>query len=124
MIHSPLEKKRERNKSKIENMVKVIVLGLSGCGHCETLVSKLEEEKVPFNFLDADKEDELADKLEAQLDTKVYPIVILESGMEKTYLYRVSSISEAKTVHWLNGETKVGCVTVDNMVAAIKQNFK
>lgn len=124
MIHSPLEKERERNKSKIKNMVKVIVLGLSGCGHCESLMEKLEGEKIPFHFLDADKEDKLADKLEAQLDTKVYPIVILESGIEKTYLYRVNSISEAKTVHWLSGETKVGCVTVDNMVAAIKQNFK
>lgn len=105
-------------------MVKVIVLGLSGCGHCETLVSKLEEEKVPFNFLDADKEGKLADKLEALLNTETYPIVILENGLEKTYLYRVSSINEAKTIHWLNGETKVGCVTVDNMVAAIKQHFK
>lgn len=123
MIHSPLEKKRERNKRKIKNMVKVIVLGLSGCGHCESLISKLEESKIPFQLLDADKEYKLADKLEAQLDTKVYPIVILENGLEKTYLYRVSSISEAKTIHWLSGETKVGCVTVDNIVAAIKQHF-
>lgn len=105
-------------------MVKVIVLGLSGCGHCETLVSKLKEEKVPFDFLDADKEGKLADRLEALLSTETYPIVILENGLEKTYLYRVSSINEAKTIHWLNGEAKVGCVTVDNMVAAIKQHFK
>ena len=49
-------------------MVKVIVLGLSGCGHCETLVNRLEEERIPFSFLDADKEGKLADKLEALLD--------------------------------------------------------
>ena len=105
-------------------MVKVIILGLSGCGHCETLASRLEEEKIPFSFLDADKESKLADKLEALLNTETYPIVILEDSIEKTYLYRVNSITEAKTVHWLDGQTKVGCVTIDSMVAAIKQHFK
>jgi glutaredoxin len=104
-------------------MVKVIVLGLSGCGHCETLINRLKEEKVPFNFLDADKEGKLADKLEALLNTETYPIVILEGLIEKTYLYRVSSINEAKTVNTGQG-IKVGCVTIDNMVASIKQHFK
>lgn len=104
-------------------MVKVIVLGLSGCGHCETLVKRLGEEKIPFNFLDADKEDKLADKLEALLNTETYPIVILEDSVEKTYLYRVSSINEAKTVNTGQG-IKVGCVTIDNMVASIKRHFK
>jgi glutaredoxin len=104
-------------------MVKVIVLGLSGCGHCETLVNRLEEERIPFSFLDADKEGKLADKLEALLDTETYPIVILENSIKKTFLYRVNSINEAKTLN-IGEDTKVGCVTIDNMVASIKQHFK
>jgi glutaredoxin len=104
-------------------MERVIVLGLSGCGHCESLVNKLEEEKVEFEYVDANENDKLADRMEALLKTEIYPIVILEKVEGSTYLYRTTSINEAQSSK-VGYATKIGCVTSDNMVAIIKKHFK
>ena len=104
-------------------MERVIVLGLSGCGHCESLVDKLNEEKITFEFVDANKNDELADRMERLLKTEVYPMVILEKMNGSIYLYRADSIDENQGVKAGFG-TKVGCVSTDNMVAIIKKHYK
>ena len=104
-------------------MERVIVLGLSGCGHCESLVDKLNEEKITFEFVDANKNDELADRMERLLKTEVYPMVILEKMNGSIYLYRADSIDESQSTQVGYG-TKVGCVSTDNMVAIIKKQYK
>lgn len=104
-------------------MERVIVLGLSGCGHCEALVDSLKKENVSFKFIDADENEKLADRMEAALKVDVYPMVILEDSKESIYLFRTDTIKEAKATSIGIG-TKVGCVSIDNMVAIIKKHLK
>jgi glutaredoxin len=101
----------------------VIVLGLSGCSHCETLSKALKEEKIPFDFIDADVDGKLADRMEALLKTNNYPMVIIERSSDSVYLYRVDTINEAKETPVSFG-TKVGCTTTDSTVALIKKYTK
>ena len=104
-------------------MERVIVLGLSGCSHCETLTKALKEEKIPFDFIDADVDGKLADRMEALLKTNNYPMVIIEKLSGAVYLYRVDSMNEAKETP-IAFATKVGCTTTDSTVALIKKYIK
>lgn len=104
-------------------MERVIVLGLSGCGHCESLSTSLKEENIPFKFIDADEDGKFADRMEDLLDTEEYPMVILEDLKDSVYLYRVNSIKESKVTSFKYG-TKIGCISVDNMVAIVKKYVK
>ena len=106
-------------------MEKVIVLGLSGCSHCEALQEGLRERKIPFKLLDVDLKENsaLADRMEALLKTDKYPIVIIEKLGGSTYLYRVETITEAKESP-IAYATKVGCATTDSMVAITKKYIK
>lgn len=103
-------------------MEKVIVLGLSGCAHCNALFNSLKEVKVPFEFRDVDLKEhsDLADRMEALLKINNYPIVIIERGKGAKYLYLVSTIDEAKEAP-IGFATKVGCVSTDSMVAIIEK---
>jgi glutaredoxin len=103
-------------------MEKVIVLGLSGCTHCEALVKSLEEQKIPFEFKDVDLKEhsDLADRMEALLKTSSYPIIIVERPDGAKYLYLVDTIDEAKESP-VSFATKIGCVSTNSMVAIIKK---
>jgi glutaredoxin len=104
-------------------MERVIVLGLSGCSHCEALSQSLKEEKIPFEFIDADVNDKLADRMESLLKTEVYPMVIIEKSEGSIYLYRAATLKEAKE-YPISYATKVGCVSTDSMVTTIKKYIK
>ena len=104
-------------------MERVIVLGLSGCSHCEALSQSLKEEKIPFEFIDANVDSKLADRMESLLKTETYPMVIIEKLGGAVYLYRVSTLNEAKESS-ISYATKVGCVSTDSMVAIIKKHTK
>ena len=104
-------------------MERVIVLGLSGCSHCEALSQALKEEKIPFEFIDADVDGKLADRMEALLKTNSYPMVIIERSSGAVYLHRVGTLDEAKESP-LGFATKVGCTTTDSTVALIKKYTK
>ena len=103
-------------------MEKVIVLGLSGCTHCESLVVNLTQEGIPFEFRDVDlrEHSNLADRMELLLKTMVYPIIIIEGLSEAKYLYRVDTMDEAKETS-IGFATKVGCVSTNSMVAITKK---
>jgi len=98
-------------------------LGLGGCSHCEALSQSLKEEKTPFDFIDADVDGKLADRMEALLKTNSYPMVIIEKSGGAVYLYRVDTLSEAKETP-ISFATKVGCVSTDSMVAILKKYTK
>lgn len=106
-------------------MERVIVLGLGGCSHCEALSQSLKEEKIPFDFIDADLKEnsKLADRMEALLKTNSYPMVIIEKSDGAVYLYRVDNFEEAKETP-IGFATKVGCTTTDSTVALIKKYIK
>ena len=104
-------------------MERLIVLGLSKCIHCEALSQSLKEEKIPFDFIDADVDSKLADRVEALLKTNVYPMVIVEKFDGSVYLYRVETLDEAKESPIGYG-TKIGCVSTDSMVAILKKYIK
>jgi glutaredoxin len=103
-------------------MEKVIVLGLSGCIHCEALSKSLKEQNIPFEFRDVDLKEHssLADRMEALLKTNVYPMIIIERLSGAKYLYRVDTIDEAKEAP-IPFATKIGCVSTDSMVAITKK---
>jgi glutaredoxin len=106
-------------------MERVIVLGLSGCRHCDSLVVSLTQEGIPFEFKDADLKEhsKLADRMEALLKTDAYPMLIIERPEGAIYLHRVDTINEAKESP-LGFATKVGCVTTDSRVAITKKYIK
>jgi glutaredoxin len=104
-------------------MERVIVLGLGGCPHCDSLVVGLTQEGVAFDFIDANVDGTLADRMEALLKTEVYPMVIIERPEGAVYLYRVSTVDEAKESPIAHA-TKVGCVTTDSMIAIAKKYIK
>ena len=106
-------------------MEKVIVLGLSGCKHCDALQESLKEEKIPFKLLDVDLKENsaLADRMEALLKTTHYPMVIIEKSEGAVYLYRVETLNEVKE-SLVAYATKFGCVTTDSMVALTKKYIK
>lgn len=103
-------------------MEKVIVLGLSGCTHCNTLVESLTNANIPFEFRDVDLKEysNLADRMEALLKTNTYPMVIIEGLSEAKYLYRVDNMEEARETP-ISFATKIGCVSTDSMVAITKK---
>jgi glutaredoxin len=103
-------------------MEKVIVLGLSGCVHCEALSKSLQEENIPFEFRDANLKEysSLADRMEALLKTNSYPMIIIERLSGAKYLYLVETIDEAKETP-IPYATKIGCVSTDSMVAVTKK---
>lgn len=103
-------------------MEKVIVLGLSGCTHCNTLVESLTNANIPFEFRDVDLKEysNLADRMEALLKTNNYPMAIIEGLSEVKYLYRVDNMEEARETP-ISFATKIGCVSTDSMVAIIKK---
>jgi glutaredoxin len=103
-------------------MEKVIVLGLSGCIHCEALSKSLKEQNIPFEFRDVDLKEHssLADRMESLLKTNVYPVIIIERLSGAKYLYRVDTIDEAKEAP-IPFATKIGCVSTDSMVAITKK---
>ena len=104
-------------------MERVIVLGLGGCPHCDSLVVGLTQEGVAFDFIDANVDGKLADRMEALLKTEVYPMIIIERSEGAVYLYRVSTVDEAKETP-ISYATKVGCVTTDSMIAITKKYIK
>jgi hypothetical protein len=65
----------------------------------------------------------LADRMEALLKTEVYPMIIIERSEGAVYLYRVSTVDEAKETP-ISYATKVGCVTTDSMIAITKKYIK
>lgn len=106
-------------------MERVIVLGLSGCRHCDALVVGLTQEGISFEFKDVNLKEhsKLADKVEALLETNTYPIIILDRPQGTVYLYRVDTINEAKESS-INYVTKVGCVSTDSMIAITEKYIK
>ena len=104
-------------------MEKVTVLGLSKCSHCDTLVKSLTKEGVPFEFLDADRHNKLADRMEAILKTENYPMIIIERSEGAVYLYRVETLNEAKETP-TGYATKIGCTTAESMAVIAKKYIK
>ena len=104
-------------------MERVIVLGLSGCSHCKALSQSLEKEKIPFDSIDANVDNALADRMEALLKTDTYPMIIIEKIGGAVYLYLVGTLDEAKKSP-IGYATKVGCVSTDSMVAILKKYTK
>jgi len=106
-------------------MEKVIVLGLSGCRHCNALVEALKNSNILFEFRDADLKEHsaLADRMESLLKVNNYPMAIIERGEGAKYFYLANTLDEAKEIP-ISFATKVGCVSTDSMVVAIKKYIK
>jgi hypothetical protein len=97
-------------------MKEVKVLALDGCNHCKTLVSSLKAKNVSFEVVDEGKEGALYDRMESLLKINHYPMVIIEgTGSGAIYLYREDVYENTKPTP-ISYATKVGCVSIDNMV--------
>lgn len=106
-------------------MEKVIVLGLRGCGNCNALIESLNEKNIPFEFRNADLKEHstLADRMEALLETHIYPIVIFEGTYSTKYFYLVDSLEDAKETP-ISYVTKVGCISPEEIATLIEKNLK
>lgn len=100
-------------------MKKVTVLRLSGCSYCEELVEKLEANSIPYIPIDANENGKLADKIEALLNTDIYPIVILEiNNNPPFFIFRAKDYDEiGESV--VEGGVKVGAISIDAIVEII-----
>jgi glutaredoxin len=101
-------------------MVKVRVLGLRGCSHCETLINELDSSNVSYTLLDANEHESLADKVEEFLEIEEYPIVILESASTSYYIFRGETFENLNES--ISGKiVKKGCLTSVDMANYIKK---
>ena len=101
-------------------MKKIKVLRLAGCSWCGELTSELYKLDIPYQSIDADIEDSLADKVEDFLNTTYYPIVIVETDKISAYIFRPSNAVDIG-IHPIAGNkvVKIGCLTIDNMISQI-----
>lgn len=105
-------------------MKEIKVLALNGCSHCESLVSSLKAKNVPFELIDESKDGALYDRMEVLLRTNQYPMVIIENtGSGAVYLYREETYENAVPTT-IPFATKVGCVSIDNMVEQVVKYSK
>lgn len=56
--------------------MKIKVIGLSGCGKCNELRTKLEQAGAKYVFSDCDEHPENCDSLESATNTKLYPMIL------------------------------------------------
>lgn len=104
-------------------MLKVRVLGLRGCGHCEILVEELTKSQINFTLLDANENGSLADKVEDFLGIEEYPIVIVESGRASYYIFRGQAFEQLNEV--ASGTVvKKGCLSSYDMASYITKLIK
>ena len=104
---------------------KVRILRLGGCGWCEEITKQLLDLGIVLEILDANEEDELADRLESLLDTLLYPIVIVERPVDTWYVFRPSHEREInKVVPVGPSDYKVGYITVADIVETVIELLK
>lgn len=97
--------------------VKVKVLRLSGCGWCEEVTKQLEDLGIEFESLDANKEEDLADRTESLLDTLLYPIIIVDRPIDVWYLFRPQNTKEVGKITPMGFKNfKLGCNTIADLV--------
>lgn len=95
-------------------MVKVKVLALNGCSHCNKLLDELDSRDISFKVIDANKNEALADEVEDFLGIDEYPIVIVDTYKNSHYVYRGDTYESLKEV--AGGRViKKGCLTVEDM---------
>lgn len=100
---------------------KITVVALPGCELCETLIKKLQEDKVEFNIALADEYESLCDMLEVLLLTKKYPIVTYEIP-ERAYF--ICMPADANRLGWKvldDTSTSIGVSSVEAIYDTITQ---
>ena len=103
-------------------MLKVTVLGLSGCHWCRALTGELDELKTPYSFMNVNDNSALADYTEALLDTQEYPIVIISDDTRILYyIYRPSNHLGLKSSKTSDNNHKIGCTTIDSMLLTLEE---
>ena len=100
-------------------MKKIKVVLLSGCHWCANLKDILNTNNIPFETIDADKENTLADQLEDLLNTIYYPIVIVETDTMSSYIYRATDVAGVGIKSLSDKTEKIGCVDMETMVTQI-----
>jgi glutaredoxin len=105
--------------------IKVRVLRLGGCGWCEEISKRLVELGIEFESIDADKEEELADRVESLLDTLLYPIIIVERPADTWYVFRPSHEREINKVVTIGpSHYKVGYNTIIDIIETVAEILK
>ena len=105
-------------------MNKVRLMLLSGCHVCHSLIEGLDAAGVSFESVDADDNCELADSIEAVLNTANYPIAIIDQPNHTTYVYRSDTMGTVGSIKLTNLVTKIGCATNEHMLDTIKTIIK
>lgn len=104
---------------------KVRLLRLSGCGWCSQVVYRLESLGIQFETVNVNEEDEFADRIEALLDTLLYPIIIVDKPIETWYIFRPSHDRELNQVVTIGpNDYKVGCNTITDIVEVVQRLLK
>lgn len=64
----------------------MVIFTLEGCGHCQTLKEGLQTIGIPFNDINVSKDSKMGDMVEKTYKCYSYPIVILKSPIQITWL--------------------------------------
>ena len=100
-------------------MKKVTVLRLSGCPFCEELIEQLDWREVSYTSIDANDNGELADDIEALLNTDIYPIIIIKINDQSPYfIFRAKTYKELGETSMKDG-SKIGVMDVNTMVETV-----
>jgi len=103
-------------------MLKVRVLGLSGCHWCRALTGELDKLSIPYSFIDVDSDSVLADRMEALLETDQYPMTIVSNDTQALYyIFRPDNAANLGMKRMSEGYCKVGCRTIDSMLANLTE---
>ena len=106
-------------------MLKVTVLGLSGCSWCRALMGELDELSTPYSFVNANDNDALADYTETLLNTQEYPIIIVSDDFKILYyIYRPSGITGVGLGKTSDGCHMIGCASIDGMLSTLQEILK
>jgi len=100
-------------------MKKIKVVLLSGCHWCALLKGALESHNITYETIDADKESTLADQLEDLLNTTYYPIVLIDTDIMTSYIFRAVDVAGVGITSLGSKTEKIGCIDIDTMVTQI-----
>lgn len=100
------------------------VLVLDGCSYCEELKEELEAIGLQPMYLDANKETQLADYVEAILDTLNYPIIKIEQPVDTYFLFRPNKLKQVGKVSIGLNNYKIGCLSINDMVKNVVDLLK
>lgn len=64
---------------------------LKHCSFCKETLTKLDQEGILYNNIDADENDQLAGRIESALSSSIYPMISIPQGKQSAWIISADS---------------------------------